>query len=79
MRVKEVIVCILKHCEIANFSGSATLLGQFHLVTLPPPVGTTTVDGIDTSHISVEIMQENISLLESIAAADDATLHNVGT
>lgn len=54
----------------------ATLLSQLHLVTLPTATSTT-VDGIDANQISVEIMQENISLLESIAAADDATLHNV--
>lgn len=46
-------------------------------MTLPPSATATTVDGIDANHISVEIMQENISLLESMAAADDATLHNV--
>lgn len=46
-------------------------------MTLPPPVAAGTIDGIDASSISVEIMQENISLLESIAAVDDGTLHNV--
>ncbi|CAG7829426.1 unnamed protein product [Allacma fusca] len=52
-----------------------TLLSQLHLVTLPSN-SNRDIETLDPNQISVEIMRENISLLESIAAADDTSLPN---
>ncbi|CAL8115330.1 unnamed protein product [Orchesella dallaii] len=57
-----------------------TLFNQLHLVTLPQPTSSTLVDGMDTNNpMTVEILRENISLMESNAfnTVDDGTLQNV--
>ncbi|ODM88395.1 hypothetical protein Ocin01_18284, partial [Orchesella cincta] len=64
----------------ANPDCTPTLFNQLHLVTLPQGTGSTLVDGIDTSNpMTVEILRENISLMESNAfnTVDDGTLQNV--
>lgn len=53
----------------------APLLNQLQLVTLPQTAES--METIDPNHISVEIMRDNISLLEGIAAGEDSTLENV--